>query len=182
MRGFGVTQSPPSSTLGHELLNITFYVILYIMNFSAVEFATNGNVPVEALEIRKTVFIEGQNVPVERERDGLDAEADHYVGYGNGQPVATARVRHIEEGTAKIERVAVLPGYQGKHYGLDLMQHILDHLRAQDIEKAVLEAQTYAQAFYEKLGFTATGDIFEDANIPHIKMVSSLTKPATETP
>ena len=33
-----------------------------------------------------------------------------------------------------------------------------------------LDAQTYAVAFYESLGFTASGEIFDDAGIPHIHM------------
>lgn len=151
------------------------------MGFSRVEFTSDGNAPTAALDIRRVVFIEGQDVPEERERDGLDSEADHYVGYVANNPIATARVRHIEEDTAKIERVAVLPGHQGNHHGLSLMQHILCNLRAQEVERVVLEAQTYAQEFYERLGFTATGDVFQDANIPHIKMVSSLAEPVTET-
>ncbi len=144
------------------------------MSFSNVEFTSGGGVPAAALDIRRVVFIEGQDVPEQRERDGLDVGADHYVGYVADNPIATARVRHIEEGTAKIERVAVLPGHQGRNYGYSLMQYVLDHLREQGTENVVLEAQTYAQAFYERLGFTATGGVFQDANIPHIKMTSSL--------
>jgi predicted GNAT family N-acyltransferase len=31
----------------------------------------------------------------------------------------------------------------------------------------VLSAQTYAVAFYERLGYTAYGEEFDDAGIPH---------------
>ncbi|HVX58712.1 MAG TPA: hypothetical protein VG964_03165, partial [Candidatus Saccharimonadales bacterium] len=57
-----------------------------------VELTTGGSVPAAALDIRRTVFIEGQDVPESRERDGLDEESDHYVGYVGEEPVATTRV------------------------------------------------------------------------------------------
>ena len=34
----------------------------------------------------------------------------------------------------------------------------------------IIEAQTYAMNFYEKLGFTQTSEPFEEDGIPHIQM------------
>jgi predicted GNAT family N-acyltransferase len=37
-------------------------------------------------------------------------------------------------------------------------------------ERQVLHAQLPVRGFYEKLGFTAFGDVFDDAGILHISM------------
>jgi predicted GNAT family N-acyltransferase len=37
-------------------------------------------------------------------------------------------------------------------------------------ERQVVHAQLPVRGFYEKLGFTAYGDVYEEAGIPHISM------------
>lgn len=132
----------------------------------------------KALDIRMEVFVKGQDVPYELEVDGLDDEARHYVLFDDQEgAVATARIRFLDDQkTVKIERVAVLDKVQGKGYGKAIMLKILEDLKAADSvhEKAILEAQTHALKFYEKLGFAAYGDEFMDAGIPHKKMSQSL--------
>lgn len=43
--------------------------------------------------IRHQVFVEGQNVPIHEEVDGLDSSSEHYLLFLNLVPVGTARVR-----------------------------------------------------------------------------------------
>jgi len=125
----------------------------------------------EALIIRREVFIENQNVPEELEIDGLDGAAEHYIGYVDEQPISTARIRLDDEGAhAKIERVSVLSKYQGSGYGKALMIHILGELETRGLVGARLESQVHARRFYERLGFSAVGETFMDAGIPHIEM------------
>lgn len=64
--------------------------------------------------IRKKVFVEEQGVPEESEIDEYESESIHLIGYDNGQPVATARIRPINETTVKIERVAVIKSHRGQ--------------------------------------------------------------------
>jgi predicted GNAT family N-acyltransferase len=47
---------------------------------------------------------------------------------------------------------------------------------------ARLYAQTYAMPFYETCGFTAVGEPFEEAGIPHIEMARMLSDGASESP
>lgn len=37
-------------------------------------------------------------------------------------------------------------------------------------DSIIIEAQTYAKNFYEKLGFVQTSEPFEEDGIPHIQM------------
>ncbi|MDI9819697.1 MULTISPECIES: GNAT family N-acetyltransferase [unclassified Legionella] len=101
------------------------------------------------LAIRYQVFVEGQNVPIDQESDGLDSSSEHYLLFVNQLPVGTARVRYIDD-FAKIERVSVLETYQGQRLGHVLMHFIIEDMqRNHQVKKAKLGAQSYAIPFYE---------------------------------
>lgn len=125
------------------------------------------------LEIRRRVFIEEQNVPEDLERDALDATAAHFLAHLNGKAVGTARVV-IKGAEAKIGRVAVLKGARGTRQGQALIAACVDWARAQGCVRAILGAQIDALGFYEKLGFAAYGEIFDDAGIDHQMMERTL--------
>lgn len=124
----------------------------------------------QCMNIRHIVFIDGQNVPSELELDGKDAQSEHYLLTVENTSVATARIQLF--GTyAKIERVAVLPTFQGHQLGWGLMQYILADLKKRPgIKQARLSSQTHAIPFYEKLGFELCSDEYIDAGIPHRDM------------
>ena len=60
------------------------------------------------LAIRRTVFIEEQNIPEYIEIDVNEEKANYILAYVEGQPVGTARWRETKLGI-KLERFAVLP-------------------------------------------------------------------------
>ena len=119
-------------------------------------------------DIRRVVFIEGQDVPEAEEIDGEDPNCIQYLATVDGIPAATARVKAMGK-TAKIQRVAVLDAYRGTGLGAQLMRFILDDVRA-DFDEALLGSQVHAIGFYEKLGFNVFGPEFDDAGIPHREM------------
>ncbi|STX52706.1 GNAT family acetyltransferase [Legionella busanensis] len=128
----------------------------------------------ECLAIRKKVFIEGQKVPLNEEVDGKDKESTHYLLTINQIPAGVARVRYLHN-IAKIERVAILPNYQGQGLGKHLMQFIIADLKQdKNITIAKLGSQSHAILFYEKLGFTVYGQEYMDAGIPHKDMMLNL--------
>lgn len=121
------------------------------------------------LVIRKIVFVEEQNVPLDLEMDEYDAFATHFLLRDGETPVATARLLE-KQGLAKIGRVAVLRQARGRGLGLVLMQAVLDEARRQGFTEAILDSQTYAIPFYARLGFVAEGEEFDDACISHYLM------------
>ncbi len=124
--------------------------------------------------IRRDVFVREQNVPLELELDEYDATATHFLMRDADEtPVATARLLD-KHGLAKIGRVAVLRTRRGQGLGLALMQAVLDEARRQGFREAALDSQTYAIPFYERLGFVAEGEEFDDAGIPHFLMRRTL--------
>lgn len=125
------------------------------------------------LEIRRVVFIVGQDVPEHLERDGRDGEALQFIAFKDETPIGTARVL-VEDGTGKIGRVAVLEDQRRRGVGTELMRMILDDLRGEGLHTAKLGAQTHALGFYQALGFEPYGPEFLDAGIPHRSMSITL--------
>lgn len=124
--------------------------------------------------LRRIVFIEEQGVSEADEVDDLDAVAVHLLAVRDGQPVGTARLLPMGE-VGKIGRVCVLPHARGTGLGAALIRAAVDQFRQMPgVSKVKLGAQVHALGFYEKLGFTAVGEVFDDAGIPHREMVMAL--------
>lgn len=124
--------------------------------------------------IRRAVFIDEQNVPEEEEWDDFEDACDHFLMLDDTGSIGTARLRDYK-GKAKIERVAILKEARGTGAGLALMDHLLAYIEEKNaFTEVVLGAQISALGFYEKCGFEAYGDEFDDAGIPHRMMQRSL--------
>ncbi|MFK7787917.1 MAG: GNAT family N-acetyltransferase [Phycisphaeraceae bacterium] len=71
----------------------------------------------------------------------------------------------------QLRGMAVDPVWQGTGLGTRLMQHATHHLAGKAGRRLWCNARLSAQHFYEKVGFTAQGDIFEIEPIgPHTVM------------
>jgi YbgC/YbaW family acyl-CoA thioester hydrolase len=128
-----------------------------------------------ARKIRTEVFVEEQRVPLAMEWDDADDTCVHAVVFNRiGQPIATGRLLPSQAGSAKIGRVAVNRVLRGSSVGRRVMQALMDAARQRGDRQIVLHAQRSAEAFYRGLGFTARGDEFEEAGIPHIEMTRPL--------
>lgn len=144
-----------------------------IINIKTVEYLAAIE-PIRS--IRTEVFQIEQKVAEELEFDGLDERAIHLLAYLENQPVGTARIRKIDDKTAKIERLSVLPKVRNKGIGKQLMVKAIEIITAQNYKNIVIHAQEYIKNLYLKLGFKQIGNTFEEANIPHVKMVKTLTE------
>lgn len=126
------------------------------------------------LDLRRVVFIEEQGVSEADERDDLDADAVHLLARVDGVAVGSARLLQ-QGGTGKIGRVCVLGSARGQGIGAALIRAAIEKFRGMPgVSKVKLGAQTHAIAFYQQLGFTAYGDVYDDAGIPHRDMVFAL--------
>lgn len=127
-----------------------------------------------AKAIRRRVFIDEQDCAPAEEFDAHDATSRHLLGVVTAEPVATARWRATRfEGTpaAKLERFAVLPGWRGRGYGQALVRRAMADAQQAGFAVQVLHAQAHLEGFYARFGFARRGERFEEAGIPHVKMV-----------
>lgn len=123
-----------------------------------------------AFEIRRRVFVGEQNVPKEEEFDSDDAAAIHVVAWLGSEAVATGRlVVHRDHG--RIGRMAVLAAHRRRGAGRAVLEELMRLARLHGIDRLVLHAQVHAVAFYERAGFRAVGEPFEEAGILHCRMV-----------
>ncbi|MEO9091716.1 MAG: GNAT family N-acetyltransferase [Rhodanobacter sp.] len=119
------------------------------------------------LALRDTVFIQEQGVPEQRERDGLDVDCWHLLARDEaGQPIGCGRLTPAH----KIGRMAVLPDWRGHGVGAALLRELTSRARAQGWPAVALDAQISAIGFYERAGFVAHGEEFEDAGLAHRAM------------
>ena len=124
-----------------------------------------------AFAIRHEVFCVEQEVDVEEEFDGLDDTCRHYLAHLDGTPVGAARIRILNADETKIERVAVLKDKRGYGVGQALMTRTIDDVERSGVKRIIVNAQTHAETFYAALGFVAEGGVFDEAGIPHVRMV-----------
>ena len=139
-----------------------------------VNIATTDREREDAFSVRRKVFVEEQGVPLNLELDELDMTADHFVVYTANIPIGAGRIRESNVGVGKVERVCVLPEYRGKNIGVLVMQALEDHATKKGFEKVILNAQSYAVPFYEKIGYVITSPEFMDADIPHRAMEKNI--------
>ncbi|ACK69107.1 GCN5-related N-acetyltransferase [Gloeothece citriformis PCC 7424] len=125
--------------------------------------------------IRTLVFQQEQGVAPELEFDGQDETATHLLAYLNDKPVGTLRIRQLQPEIVKIERLAVLKPARGQGIGKKLMISALTLVQKNpQIKQVTLNAQDYIKKLYETLGFEQIGDRFDEAGIPHVKMIKQL--------
>lgn len=125
----------------------------------------------QAAPIRQAVFVMEQGVPEDLELDELDAESEHWlVADEQGSAIATGRLTP----DGHIGRLAVLSPWRGQGIGALIVRDMLRHARTVGLAQVVLNAQTHALGFYQQLGFRAEGPVFDDAGLPHRRMVQTL--------
>ncbi|PIC64411.1 GNAT family N-acetyltransferase [Sporosarcina sp. P13] len=129
----------------------------------------------DAFTVRKKVFVEEQGVPLHLEIDEYDQDATHFVVYDEkNHPIGAGRMRGLVNAHGKIERICILEEHRGKHIGKLIMNTLEEHARKNSMKKLLLNAQSYAVPFYEKLGYVVTSPEFMDADIPHRAMEKNL--------
>ena len=136
--------------------------------------------------VRHVVFVQGQGVPQDLERDELDACAEHAVAVRDGRVVGTGRLldgRTDESGrlvpgsagtVGTIGRMAVLADARGAGIGQSLLDLLVASARSDGLPAVELHAQLHARGFYERAGFTPCGEIYLEAGIEHLGMRRAL--------
>jgi len=134
----------------------------------------DGHLPDDAVSVRQAVFVEEQGVPEDRELDGNDDGATHFVAYDRTEPIGTARLRDYDTDVAKAERVAIVADRRGEGLGRELMEAVEATASGAGYDRVVLHAQVSVVPFYRKLGYEPVGEIFKDAGIDHREMWKTL--------
>ena len=119
-----------------------------------------------AFALRYDVFVVGQDVPAELERDDMDAVSDHAVALLDGTVVGTGRL--LPDGT--IGRMAVADSARGRGIGAAVLQQLEQCARERELAAVELHAQVHATGFYAKAGYQPVGEVYLEAGIEHRSM------------
>lgn len=126
--------------------------------------------PEEARLVRTEVFVEEQGF--REEFDSKDKECVHLVLFDGDTPIATGRI-FPEKGRKNVYtagRIAVRKPYRGKNLGAEVMRLLEEKAAELGAEILAVSAQCRAQGFYEKMDYTASGEVYFDEYCEHIHM------------
>jgi predicted GNAT family N-acyltransferase len=127
----------------------------------------------EIIALRTRVFVEEQGVPPELEHDDRDATAVHVLARDDaGRVVATGRLLLPPEGstTASLGRMAADAPARGRGFGAAVLAELHRQAALRGVGVIELHAQVSARGFYERAGYTAVGEEYEEAGIRHVTM------------
>ena len=120
------------------------------------------------LRLRVDVFVVEQECPYP-ELDGRDLlpSTVHLWWQPEDEPLGCLRLLRDPDGTHRVGRVCTALPARGTGLGARLMTAAMDHIGD---AAAVLEAQTYALAFYARFGFVPDGARYLEDGIEHQTM------------
>ena len=128
-----------------------------------------NRLPREASEVRSEVFITEQGFPYDY--DSKDDVATHFVMFCSEKAVAACRVFEGDaDGVYILGRLAVKKEYRCKGYGKAMVLAAIEFVEKNRGESLILHSQLHSRGFYEKLGFSAYGEVEDDVGAPHIWM------------
>ena len=127
----------------------------------------------EIAKSRFEVFVCEQGITEEQDFDDKDKECYHIMLKENGRIVAYSRI--VPKGLAyeytSIGRVLVLENHRRKGIAQKMMKFALDFIKNNlDENIVVLSAQEYVKDMYSSVGFKVISEIYNEVNIPHVKM------------
>ena len=127
----------------------------------------------EITRSRFEVFVKEQKIICEEELDGVDDKCIHIFLEENQKVLAYCRIvpKGINYENISIGRVLVLKQFRRKGIAQEMLNVAIEYIKLNFKDnKIVLSSQLYAKELYESVGFIVKSDIYEEAEIPHVKM------------
>lgn len=130
----------------------------------------------EMYEIAKSrfeVFVCEQKIVEEQDFDDKDKQCYHIMLKEDERIVAYSRIvpKGVGYDCTSVGRVLVLSSYRRNGIAQEMMKVALDFIKNNlDENIVVLSGQLYAKGLYESVGFKVISDIYDEVNIPHVKM------------
>lgn len=99
----------------------------------------------------------------------------HYAAFtDDGEVVGTVLLGALSATQVRARQVSVQAEVQGSGVGTRLMAFAEGQARTQGFSEMVLHARETAVPFYERIGYVAEGEFFEESGLPHILMRKQL--------
>lgn len=98
----------------------------------------------------------------------------HFGLFDSGELVACVIAVPLSTTEAKVRQMVVSEEWQGKGCGRELMQSLEADLAGRGLTHLFMHARVAAAGFYEKLGYSITGEEFIELGIAHVRMEKRL--------
>ena len=130
----------------------------------------------ELVELRYKVLLEPLGLKF------LDSHRDKEINYLhigcidnlNNTLIGGMMLIPLDNNTLRMMQVAVLDKYQGSGVGRKLVTYAEERASKSGYKKLIMHAMLNVVGFWEKLGYTQEGDIFEEKGITFAKMVKQI--------
>lgn len=127
----------------------------------------------EIAKSRFEVFVCEQEIVEEQDFDDKDKLCHHVMLKEDGRIVAYSRIvpKGIGYENISIGRVLVLNSHRRRGIAQKMMKVALEFIKNNLNENiVVLSAQEYVKEMYSSVGFKVISDVYDEVNIPHVKM------------
>ena len=127
----------------------------------------------EIVKSRFEVFAMEQKIIEEQDFDDKDKLCYHGFFKDNGRIIAYGRIvlKGLSYDECSIGRVLVLKPYRRQGLAKKLLENLIEYINGELKEEHItISAQVYAKDLYKSVGFEEYGEIYDEVDIPHIKM------------
>lgn len=128
----------------------------------------------EVVELRRALLRRPLGLDFTPEELAQEQHDTHLAALDDDRLIGTLLLRKVDERTARIMRMAVLPEAQGRAIGRALVERAEAIARKRGFDTVMMHARSSAIGFYEKCGYHTVGDEFLEQGIPHIRMEKAL--------
>src|SRR3954469_9708316 len=119
--------------------------------------------------LRKPLGLEFSQEDLDKEKDDLLIAA-----YEDDDMLGCCILTQLNPTTVRLRQMAVKAGLQGKGIGRVLMQFAENIARDRGFKKLCMHSRKTAAGFYERLGYSVSGEEFTEVTIPHYNMEKTL--------
>lgn len=115
--------------------------------------------------LRKPLGLDFTEEDLDKEKEDLLIAA-----YEDDEMLGCCILTETNPRTVRLRQMAVKAGLQGKGIGRVLMQFAENIARDRGYKKLCMHSRKTSAGFYERLGYTITGEEFTEVTIPHYNM------------
>ncbi|QES90008.1 GNAT family N-acetyltransferase [Rhizosphaericola mali] len=103
-----------------------------------------------------------------------DAENIMFGAFLDNEILGCCQFKILNETQVQLRQMAVDPAIQGQSIGRRLVAYAEEYAKRHRYKCIELHARKVAMLFYQKLGYMAVGEEFEEVGIPHFCMEKQL--------
>jgi predicted GNAT family N-acyltransferase len=145
------------------------------MSYSVKIFEYNSAEYKQALQLRNLILREPLGLKFTEAELAKDEHDIHFGLFDGNRLIACLILSDTGNNRMKMRQVAVCNDMQGKGIGRILSNAAESFARSKGYVQIYCHARKTAVPFYQKLGYTITGNEFTEVNIPHYMMQKMLT-------